>query len=129
MNRPDSVTTIDQPTRWSCSTAAGLRLPSSSPDHPIPNNPTPVIGDWDGDGVATLGLYDDVSSRFFLADTNARVAMQEIAFGPPGERSLPVAGDWDGDSDDTVALLNQRLGFIARNTNTEGIPDLTFELT
>ena len=67
--------------------------------------PLPVAGDWDGDGLDTLGVYDSIAGRFVLAARNAADA--PVALIPVGGRnSLPVAGDWDGDGRDSVGVYD-----------------------
>ena len=54
----------------------------------------PFSGDWDGDGVDTIGVYDTVTREFSLADENAHGAGgSTFRFGGGGVR--PIAGDWD----------------------------------
>jgi hypothetical protein len=81
----------------------------------------PIAGDWDGDGVDTIGIYRD--GQFFLRNSNnTGNADLNFAFGAPGD--LPIAGDWDGDGIDTVGLVRGNLVFL-RNSNTTGAPDVT----
>ncbi|MCI0543040.1 MAG: M23 family metallopeptidase, partial [Actinobacteria bacterium] len=60
-------------------------------------------GDWNGDGVETLGLYRRSDGYVYLRNTNTQgVADISFYFGNPGD--LPVAGDFDGDGFDTVSI-------------------------
>ncbi|HEV7765691.1 MAG TPA: hypothetical protein VGQ76_11865 [Thermoanaerobaculia bacterium] len=71
-----------------------------------------MIGDWDGDGFDTVGVFRDNGATppvFFL--TNAHVVNTfgkvDIQFFIPdlaSEGSIPVAGDWDGDGVDTIGF-------------------------
>ena len=62
----------------------------------------PVTGDWDGDGVDTIGIYR--GGAFFLRNSNtAGYAEVTLSFGQSGD--LPVAGDWDGDGKATVGVF------------------------
>lgn len=86
----------------------------------------PYSGDWNGNGVTTLGLYRQSTGFLFLRNTNDQgVAHIQIYYGNPGD--IPIAGDWDGDGVQTVGIYrpsNQR--FYLRNTNTQGVADVDF---
>lgn len=84
----------------------------------------PIAGDWDGDGVDTIGVYRD--GVFYLKNANETgYADMVFAFGVDGD--LPVAGDWDGDGIDTIGVYRDGL-FLLRNTNDSGAPDMQFAL-
>jgi len=80
----------------------------------------PVVGDWDGDGTATIGIYR--GGKFYLRNSNTLgFADLVFAFGQVGDQ--PIAGDWDGDGDDTIGIYRPSTGqFLLRNSNTEGCP-------
>jgi hypothetical protein len=84
----------------------------------------PVVGDWDGDGDVTIGIYRN--GFFFLKNANI-LGFADIVFpfGSPGDQ--PIAGDWNGDGVDTIGVF--RIGtFFLRNSNSEGPPDISFGL-
>lgn len=84
----------------------------------------PVAGDWDGDGVDSVGIFRN--GIFYLRNANTPGnADLEIGFGQAGD--LPVAGDWDGDGDDTIGIYRDGIYYL-RNDNSPGDPDLTFSL-
>ena len=86
----------------------------------------PVVGDWDGNGTATIGVYRN--GTFFLRNSNT-IGFAEIVFpfGNPGDQ--PVAGDWNGDGMDTVGVYRSSTGqFLLRNQNSEGSVDASFFL-
>jgi hypothetical protein len=63
----------------------------------------PFMGDWDGDGEATPGLYRQADGFVYIRDTNTQgVADLEFFFGNPGD--VPLVGDFDGDGMDTVSI-------------------------
>jgi hypothetical protein len=63
----------------------------------------PFAGDWNGDGVDTLGLYRRSSGFVYLRNTNTQgVADITYFFGIAGD--IPIAGDFDGDGFDTVSI-------------------------
>jgi SpoIID/LytB domain protein len=86
----------------------------------------PFIGDWNGDGTETVGLYRQSVGFLFLRYTNTQgVADVDIYYGIPGD--VPIAGDWNGDGVDTVGIYRpSQARFYLRNTNTQGIADVDF---
>ena len=53
----------------------------------------PNTGDWDGDGIDSIGIYR--GGVFYLRNSNTQgVADLVFALGNPGDE--PIAGDWDG---------------------------------
>ena len=86
----------------------------------------PVVGDWDGNGTVTIGIYRNGS--FYLRNSNT-IGFADIvfAFGTPGDQ--PIAGDWNGDGIDTIGVYRPSTGaFYLRNSNSTGAPDITFFL-
>jgi len=82
----------------------------------------PITGDWDGDGIDTIGVYRD--GVFYLRNANTSgFADLVVPFGVPGD--VPVAGDWDGDGIDTIGVYRKGVFFL-RNSNAAGAADLTF---
>ena len=53
----------------------------------------PLIGDWNNDGIDTVGVYRN--NTFYLRNTNT-AGIADLAFGLGNPGDLPVAGDWDG---------------------------------
>ena len=54
---------------------------------------TPLVGDWDGNGVDTVGIYRN--GAFYLRNSNsAGTADLAFGYGIPGD--TPVVGDWNG---------------------------------
>lgn len=88
---------------------------------PANANWLPVSGDWDGDGVDTVGLYDPVNSVFYLTNTTNGQATMVFGFGAPAAGWKPVAGDWNGDGRDTVGLYDALSAtFYLTDTNSSG---------
>ncbi len=86
----------------------------------------PVVGDWDGNGTVTIGIYRD--GYFYLKNANT-LGFAEVVFpfGQAGDQ--PIAGDWNGDSVDTIGVLDPSNGhFFLRNSNTEGPSEMDFYL-
>jgi len=86
----------------------------------------PVVGDWDGDGKVTIGIYR--GSTFYLRNENTLgFATIVFDFGQAGDQ--PIAGDWDGDSIDTIGVYRPSIGqFLLRNSNDAGSAEMSFYL-
>ncbi len=85
----------------------------------------PFVGDFDGDGVDSVGLYRRSTGFVYFRDAlSSGVADREFFYGDPGD--VIVAGDWDGDGDDTVAVYRPSTGSVYVNfDNAPGIADHT----
>lgn len=87
----------------------------------------PFVGDFDGDGVETVGLHRESTGFVYFRQTHTTgIADSEFFFGIPNDRIM--AGDWDANYTDTVAIFrpgDQTLYF--RNSNTLGVADETLE--
>ena len=84
----------------------------------------PVVGDWDGNGTDTIGVYRN--GTFYLRNSNTiGVADIQFAFGQPGDQ--PIAGDWDNDGIDTIGVFRNGT-FQLRNSNSAGPASATFNL-
>ncbi len=92
---------------------------------------TPLVGDWDCDGVDTPGLFRSTDGFVYLRNSNSQgVADVRFFFGNPFD--VPIAGDWDGDGCDTVSLyrpMTQQF-FIVNELGSEdgglGAADFSF---
>jgi hypothetical protein len=71
----------------------------------------PMMGDWNGDGVDTPGLYRQSNGFVYLRNSNTQ-GPGEISyfFGIAGD--IPIAGDFDGDGDDTVSIYRPSEGKV-----------------
>ena len=67
----------------------------------------PVLGDWDRDGLDSIGVFR--SGSWYLRNTNnAGSSSASFSFGAAGD--LPVAGDWNGDGRDTIGTADVAAG-------------------
>ena len=82
----------------------------------------PVTGDWDGDGIDTIGIYRN--GQFYLRNSNTS-GLADIIFPFGVNGDLPVAGDWDYDGIDTIGIYRNGR-FLLRNSNSAGPPDMNF---
>lgn len=83
----------------------------------------PVAGNWNGDGIDTIGIYRPSTSQFFLRNSNTPGAPNiSITFGNPGD--VPVIGDWDGNGVDGVGVYRPSTGeLLLRNNLSTGFAD------
>ena len=87
-----------------------------------------MMGDWNGDGVDTVGLYDRLSAHWFLRNSNT-VGISDVDFGYGAAASTwtPLVGDWNGDGVDTAGFYDvQNAVYYLRNSNSIGMADYTF---
>ena len=107
--------------RWYLYDADGVRITDFFFGNP---GDLPFLGDWNGDGVETPGLYRQSDGFVYLRDTNTQgPATIQFFFGNPGD--VPIAGDFDGDGKDTVSIYrpsNQTFYIINElAANNEGL--------
>jgi hypothetical protein len=100
------------------------------------NGDEAVIGDWNGDGITTIGVFRSQSpagtNTFFLRDSNTLGPPDITIEGIGVAGDLPIVGDWDGNGTTTIGLFrpNSPPGsntFFLWNSNTLGPPDITIE--
>jgi hypothetical protein len=82
----------------------------------------PVMGDWDGDGRKTPGVYRNGTWVLDLTGNGFDSADRTLSFGLPGDKA--VAGDWDGDGMDTVGVFRNGAWFFDRNGNGYDVADV-----
>ncbi len=82
----------------------------------------PVAGDWDGDGLDTVGVFRTTNNMWYLSNilSDSQIAF-EFVFGQTGD--IPVAEDWDGDGMDDVGLFRPSTGEWFFDTNFDGVAD------
>jgi hypothetical protein len=85
-------------------------------------NDTPLVGDWNGDGRESQGVWRQ--GQWFLANTLGQ-GTADVSFTYGNATDLPVVGDWDGDGKATPGYYRNG-AFYLRNSNSAGPPDLTF---
>jgi hypothetical protein len=74
------------------------------------NGDLPVAGDWNNDGIDSVGVFRPSAGQFFLADQNVQFPSVDHSpvFGTAGD--LPIAGDFNADSKDTVGVFRPSAG-------------------
>jgi glucose/arabinose dehydrogenase len=77
----------------------------------------PLFGDWDCDGIDTVGVYRPRTGEVLLRNSNDfGFADEQFYFGRRGD--LPFAGDWDGDCYDTVGIFRRGHVFLTNTLET-----------
>lgn len=77
---------------------------------------TPFLGDWNGDGVDTPGVY---RNGWFYLRNSLTQGVADVAFPYGNLGDQPVVGDWNGDGVDTVGVYRNNV-FYLRDTNSAG---------
>jgi len=80
----------------------------------------PFVGDFDGDGIDTVGLHRESTGKVYYRDTNTQgIADNTFVYGNPGDRL--IAHDWNGDGMDSPAVFRPvNSTFYFRFTNDDG---------
>lgn len=79
---------------------------------------TPIVGDWNGDGVTSIGIFRDGSWRLDVdGDGKWTDADLSVRFGEQGDK--PVVGDWNGDGVDDLAIYRSGTWIFDSNANRE----------
>lgn len=95
----------------------------------LPATMRPLVGDWDGDGDANVGLYNPATNHFWLNRLDGSWARTRpeglILFRPRlpyllPQSWLPLAGDWNGDGTDTIGLYDPAARTFYLNNRTDG---------
>jgi len=81
---------------------------------------SPLIGDWNGNGIDTTGTFDPRTSIFSLKDeSDQEIANQQ--FGEPGD--IPIVGDWNRDREDTIGVYRPKEAKFFLDNNNDGVID------
>ena len=88
----------------------------------------PFVGDFNGDGIDTIGLYRQTTGFVYFRNTNTQgAADNSFYYGLPGDRIL--TGDWDHNGTDTVAVYRPTTGRIYFNLqNIQSAADYTLHV-
>ncbi|MGI9585040.1 MAG: hypothetical protein ACR2N7_05565 [Acidimicrobiia bacterium] len=98
----DAVATVDSGGQWSVWDELSSTTATNDFFFGNPGD-TPFMGDWNGDGIATPGLYRQSDGYVYVRFSNTQgVADREFFFGNPGD--VPLIGDFNGDGKDSVSI-------------------------
>lgn len=84
----------------------------------------PVTGDWNADGIDTIGVYRPSNRTYYLRNLNNRGGGSVFTYGISGD--LPVVGDWNGDKKDTIGVYRPSTGTFYLKNNNDGSTAYTF---
>ena len=87
---------------------------------------SPFTGDFDGDGIDTVGLYRASAGLTYFRNSHTQgIADFEFYFGNPGDRF--IGGNWTGGGTDTPGVFRPSdATFYLKFTNTQGNADTEF---
>lgn len=75
---------------------------------------TPVAGDWNGDGIDTIGVFDPISSNWYMKNTFSGGAPDIGPFGYGGGGWKPVVGHWSPEPGTAFLVLLGVAGLARR---------------
>jgi hypothetical protein len=85
-----------------------------------------LFGDWDGDGLYGIGLYERETGSFVLCDSMGSLKYR-FRFGPAGMDWIPLAGDWNGDGRHTVGLYDPVQGVFYLSNGSSDSEVVSFQ--
>jgi hypothetical protein len=84
----------------------------------------PFMGDWDCDGIDTVGVFRPSTGFAFLRNSNDfGFGDVEFLLGEAGD--IPIVGDWDADGCDSMGVYREGRVLLT-NALAEGPPDIDF---
>jgi hypothetical protein len=91
----------------------------------------PVTGDWDGDGITTIGVFRKAGapnntspgnqSDMWILSNSPVGATQDYVIYYGGDGDLPVVGDWDGNGTTTIGVFRPANTTINGSTEDQWI--------
>jgi hypothetical protein len=95
----------------------------------------PLVGDWDGNGIDTVGLFDPATCTWYLrnslsggyADVTFSYGDPDLTHGHGDANWIPVVGDWNGDRGDSSGFFDPtNCVWHLRNVLSTGVADTMF---
>jgi len=107
-----------------------FRRPTTTSQAPLPKcstaptttSTTPVVGDWNGDGLSTPGDFRD--GRWELSNGLSSKVDIAVTYGRKGD--IPIVGDWNGDGKDTLGVVRDGTWHL-KNSISGGASDTSFK--
>ncbi len=92
------------------------------------NQWVPVVGDWNGDGLDTIGFYERSTSTWYLKNSFGQGFSDVVFnFGPSNSGWVPLAGDWDGNGVDSIGFFHPATAtWYFKNSLGQGLSDAVF---
>jgi protocatechuate 3,4-dioxygenase beta subunit len=82
------------------------------------NGDIPIAGDWNGDGIRSVGIFREGKWHFDMdGDGRWSAADKTARFGGKGD--LPVVGDFNGDGTEEIAIFRDGKWVIDSNGNRQ----------
>jgi hypothetical protein len=78
---------------------------------------TPVVGDWDGNGTDTVGVFRGNTWYLRNSNTSGSHTVPSFAYGTSTDK--PMVGDWNGDGIDTIGVYRNGSWYL-RDSNSAG---------
>jgi len=76
----------------------------------------PVTGDWNGDGICTIGIFRDGRWQLDIDGDGKITARDDVAkFGRRND--VPIVGDFDGDGSDDIGVYREGTWILDANGN------------
>ncbi|PXF60541.1 MAG: hypothetical protein C4B59_09145 [Candidatus Methanogaster sp.] len=90
----------------------GMHIYSGNP----PDINKPLVGDWNGNGTDTTGIYNYTTANFSL-DSGLN-----ISFSISGD--IPITGDWNGNGYDTIGVFRPSTAQFFLDYDNDGVSDM-----
>jgi len=73
------------------------------------NSYIPLVGDWNGNKIDSVGLFDKSNGTIIIFDPEGNVE-KKLQVNEFGENTIPIVGDWNGDEIDSICLYDKNRG-------------------
>lgn len=85
---------------------------------PLPDGGVRVLGDWNGDGVETAGIFVDGQWQLWNQVQRGTSPRVIATFGQAGD--VPVTGDWNGDGTSDIGIVRGTEWILALGPLVDG---------